>query len=519
MPKFFENLLSFLQAFPRYVQLSFYILIIIAGVYFYNAITGTQSSSLEGYSHLVSSRPSDALITSSGTSGNYVFVTRHDDSPLTYWPSYQAFEKKREASKQGRFKGEKYSDLVKYGTLCVYNADFSFGYKDRGRIASWFSGNTTSAFSLPTILSANIYSQQNMATKKQGVILANKCMEYVSGVDQVKSQWAQLNQECKKEDEGACLKQRMARWLQNDKVLKDHLKQGVISVAAVASGELSRCKLISANSNASVIEPNYCSAYQRNEQYISQNSINTNLTMAMRYLDTLDLNQCYLPQSGGLNTLAQCDIDAPVQILEQTKQASSAALFSVFNKAYAAGEETRQNAAFPEKVTNTAFMQTYSTLAVFSAIHEKWFNAKDDEYAFRKDVSQVYFGVDIPTSVNPLQTVTLGNSTGYKLYLAEPDVKSINRWTQDYGYIYDGNANLLNTVAQKMGGSIYSILNQKIQVLLDDAIKRNEKHAIAQAKKILENRYAIDNIYISFDSSEKQTLVGLIKETLNEFSN
>ncbi|BFM15611.1 hypothetical protein R50073_17940 [Maricurvus nonylphenolicus] len=486
MKKIIENLLALLQELPNILQILFYggAIIILTGLYF-KLFPGADINE-KAYTNLMSARPDDSLITSSGSSGNYIFITPDKDNNLTYWPNLKDFMTLVRKEKGG-FKSTPYTDQMKKGTYCGFQLDFKFGYSDRLSIQNWFLGLGGENLRLPKVFGLYESDSQEFTLSKsaKGGTL---CQEYLYGVSgaEVTTTLIDSDKACiANGNDSVCSRTRMANWLDRDGILKEHLERGITAAAVSTMGQIKRCKQIQSINSGSL--PDFCSAYLGSPLIDNELKVIKQRQKALAALDELDLKACYNPISGEISCAVDALAASPISKPHTGKSPS------LFNKAWASN--TGSLDTFNAEIGNTTFMQTFSTLVTLTASKQQWIAFEDDEIAIRRDVSRVYYGTTLPTINDIGETITVNNKRVFQITLAEPDILAIDRWATDFAILHDGVIEELLKPGVTNEKGISGYLNEKSLESLKDAIAVSRISAITNSNQILSDRYTtVDGI-------------------------
>ena len=506
---FFKNLLKLIEDIPNILRFLLYGVAVIALVWVVKIVFFPKiDTQLKLLTNLMLATPSDSLITSSGRSGNFIYITKNvgNGDGLIYWSDYSMLQEK--VIQEQRKSPKPYTAINQHGSLCVFETDFSFGYKDRAKGLAYFQNKKGAPLLYPALFSSNPIYTDELTLKSQNVANAY-CHSYFNGTGDAVVTRPDLKTPCKKVD-GNCGKSRISAWLNRDGVLRTHLEQGIKSAAAAALGELKRCeriRLIKSYAADKSTLPKFCQSYIGTDgNFISHGTIYAQYIKAKVHLnslvddDTGEIDICYDAITGSV-----CSKKTEVASgnIFQSNTDSSTSGFDLVSKAFAGDETLNADPmpeTFPESISNTSYLLTFSTIATYSAKKKRFIFWDDDEFAFRRDVSKVYYGTTIPNFVS---TSTLGPISN--VILPSPARQAIDQWTVDYGVVYDGKLNVLNEPKYTDNMHLTTLLNEKIKDSLDDALKFYDREAIERSREILNDRYSSDNSLISFEATNGKT--------------
>lgn len=483
-----QNKKNFMQVMTNdltlYVRLLFLVFFLGALWFLYHIVNPKAEVTLSVYTNLMSEREDDSLITSSGQMGNYVFWVREEDQNKlsaqirnsemfkrlvdgTYWKDFsyvQALDYKEGGWVKNVYRtilNNKTHGMVKNGALCTYEIDFTVGYDaaQKGKTIAWFMNpdSNISELSYPDVFSVNL-NKAGRDSLKQDEKLVESCKAYLFGKPTDNVRGTKL------------AKSRVRQWLKEDGVWLAHMKQGLTQIAYAANTQLYLCKASS------------------NKELCKHNAKATDVTIRKNLEEALKQVEEKTIEPAKLDRLRPRKTQTFAWRKPKVEQANA---FSLVPNAYA------------DISINTSFLATFSTMATVSMTKRRFIVGKDDEYAFRRDMAEVYYGAPMPD----INNISIFSADKYISQIEEPSVVAINRWTDDFGVAYDGKLNELtnrNNLDQK---SLEEFLNDEILQSLDAAIARNHNHAVAMAKDYFRNRYGTEKTIISFTKPKEKSLL------------
>ncbi len=543
MKTFILRLMALLQELPRIMQFTLYAAACMTLWLAYNHYSQYQTVTEQSYTNLVATSPNDTIFSSSGRTGNFIYITQ-ENNKTKYWS---------DLAKLNSLQDEK---DIKDGALCVYNIDFKFGYSNRASvIVDLLTSNRD--VPLPTLIATNTISNNEFYLSNKGATTALNCTGYLSGhltsLSSPNLTPTPLNTRCKA-NPNQCAKFRVAQWLAKDNVLKEHLKRGILTAGTAAEEFIhtctdnisnENCQLIALNTIVSTINgdlPASDSEINKDNQLTTANKIDLligllkiRLQKKLAKLDLMDMKN-YDPlqgQSTNQKDAIRWDqkdnykVNAYAQLKQLPEIISSPSATSIWpTSAFANNTQPTNNntnvhrkyaqkISLPSSLNNAAYMMTFSTVVSLSTSKKRKFFWKDDEYAVRRDVSQVFMGSNIPKNV-PTKTINIDGKKIQVANLESPKVLAINRWIADKVVMFDGKLNVLPNIdnPQHKGKSIDEVLNEKIQHNLHAAIKQHSLLGQQESKKILRDRYARNGLEFEFTAATQTSpsLLDLLKK-------
>lgn len=440
MNKFFTNLLELLTELPRILQFAFYMLIIIAGFKFWFWIQAPPKYVETSFTGFMGSSKVDQVVTSRGATANYTAFINDIE--------YESLNEVQKAIKETKSRNrDKVREKV---ALCIYETEFVFGFSNRNKMIENFTveNSTKLQHKAPSIIAVN--------TLKSQELIGPRVDDKIAAIERCASYQAKTLQ-CDKN----CSKLRISEWLKEDKVLVDHLRQGILTGGEIA--------LANVNNDPKKIE-----------------TIKTNTKILLTSLET---STEYDADTG--------DFSMPNDSVSNTELNMSESLTPVANT----------SGSYP----NVVLLMTFSSIATINAEGTKWIwpFTTDKGFGLKRDLMVVGYGSELP-----LYLINSGNDSHKTINLPIPHQLYTDRNKQAIFFTEEGDFDELEKFARSKNQSILGYLNSTLMNNFRNSIEKHENYARSEAMNILSRRFMLQNkTLVLFDN------ISPGQRILNKFAN